>query len=129
MPGTIGRTSTVMLVAATQAVCTAQPDAPDPAPAPYQGHRLVEASIETAAEMERMLEISGDCWACHPRPGVAERYGFRADWDRDCRHDFFDFLAFLEDFAAGAPGADLNVDGELDFQDFLEFQAIFEAER
>src|SRR5690606_26328786 len=60
---------------------------------------------------------------------LAERYGFVADWDRNCRHDFFDFLEFSADFAAGEPAADLNGDGVLDVLDFLEFQAIFEGER
>ena len=91
-------------------------------------------------------ELRGPTFAPHPsqiRPCVeeafagtlahgrylAERYGFITDWDRDCRHTFFDFLAFAEDVAAGAPEADLNGDGVVDFLDFLEFQAIFGSEQ
>src|SRR5690606_17864975 len=63
----------VMLAGAWLGVAVAahgQPDAPGAAPALYRGHRLVEARIETPEQMRRMLEISGDCWACHPRPGL-----------------------------------------------------------
>jgi murein tripeptide amidase MpaA len=60
---------------------------------------------------------------------LAERYGFVTDWDRDCRHTFFDFLEFAAAVAAGAPDADLNGDGVVDFLDVLEFQTIFGTER
>lgn len=60
---------------------------------------------------------------------LAARYGFITDWDRNCQHTFFDFLAFVEDVAAKAPAADLNGDGAVDFLDLLEFQTIFGSEQ
>jgi serine protease AprX len=45
----------------------------------------------------------------------------RGDWNGDGVIDFNDFLAFLNDYNAGLPIADLNGDGIVDFNDFLEF--------
>ena len=41
--------------------------------------------------------------------------------------DFFDYDAFLADFEAGLPAADLNADGFLDLFDYADFVASFEA--
>jgi len=43
------------------------------------------------------------------------------DWNCDGVVDFNDFLAFLNDFNAQNPRADLNGDGAIDFNDFLAF--------
>jgi len=43
------------------------------------------------------------------------------DWNGDGVVDFNDLLAYLNDFNAGLPIADLNGDGIVDFNDFLEF--------
>ncbi|MBM4108498.1 MAG: hypothetical protein FJ255_06755 [Phycisphaerae bacterium] len=58
---------------------------------------------------------------------VVERYvpPCQADWNGDGVVDFNDFLAFLNDFNAGAARADLNADGVVDFNDFLAFMNLF----
>ncbi|MBM4109616.1 MAG: hypothetical protein FJ255_12545 [Phycisphaerae bacterium] len=48
-----------------------------------------------------------------------------ADWNADGTVDFNDFLAFLNDYNAGAPRADLNGDGVVDFNDFLAFLNLY----
>lgn len=50
-----------------------------------------------------------------------------ADLDGDGRATFFDFLAFANHFAEGAPAADFNGDGRIDLADFLDFLAALEA--
>jgi hypothetical protein len=47
--------------------------------------------------------------------------GCPGDWNGDGVVDFNDFLAYLNDYNAGLPIADLNGDGIVDFNDFLEF--------
>ncbi len=49
----------------------------------------------------------------------------RADLDLNGELNFFDFLAFQDLFAAGDRDADFNFDGRLDFFDFLEYQTAF----
>jgi hypothetical protein len=44
-----------------------------------------------------------------------------ADYNLDTTVDFFDYLDFIDDFAAGAIAADFNGDGVLDFFDYLDF--------
>jgi uncharacterized membrane protein len=53
--------------------------------------------------------------------------GCYADCDASGELDFFDFLCFQNQFAAGDPEADCDVSGELDFFDFLCFQDEFAA--
>ncbi len=53
--------------------------------------------------------------------------GCYADCDRSGGLDFFDFLCFQNQFAAGDPAADCDGSGELDFFDFLCFQNAFAA--
>jgi hypothetical protein len=50
-----------------------------------------------------------------------------ADADENGELDFFDFLAFQNEFAAGHPASDCDVSGALDFFDFLCFQNAFAA--
>ncbi|MFG0282851.1 MAG: GC-type dockerin domain-anchored protein [Phycisphaerales bacterium JB039] len=49
------------------------------------------------------------------------------DFNRDGISDLFDWLDYLSAFAAGDPRADIDLDGELDSIDFLNFQLDFEA--
>jgi Zn-dependent metalloprotease len=49
----------------------------------------------------------------------------RGDWNGDGVVDFNDFLAYLNDYNAGLPIADLNGDGIVDFNDFLEFLNLY----
>lgn len=50
-----------------------------------------------------------------------------ADCDESGALNFFDFLCFQDQFAAGDPVADCDGSGELDFFDFLCFQNAFAA--
>lgn len=43
------------------------------------------------------------------------------DFNRDCVADFFDYLDFVDAFAAQRPDADFNADGVIDFFDYLDF--------
>lgn len=51
----------------------------------------------------------------------------RADVNGDESVDFFDYLDFVDDFAAGRIEADFNGDGVLDFFDYLDFVAVFSS--
>ena len=53
--------------------------------------------------------------------------GCFADCDSSGQLDFFDFLCFQNDFAAGSLAADCDGSGVLDFFDFLCFQNAFAA--
>ncbi len=69
----------------------------------------------------------------HPDPAVrpALRVEFVppciADWDGDGAVTTLDFLAFLNDWAAGNPRADLNGDGTVNTIDFLAFLNAWSA--
>ena len=58
---------------------------------------------------------------------VAGDQGCYADCDGSGSLDFFDFLCFQNEFAAGALYADCDGSGSLDFFDFLCFQNAFAA--
>lgn len=49
------------------------------------------------------------------------------DFNGDGVIDFFDYLDFLEAYAAGDPSADINGDGVVDFFDYLDFVALYDA--
>lgn len=49
------------------------------------------------------------------------------DWDGSGSIDFNDLLAFLNDFNAQTPRADVNGDGSVDFNDFLAFLNLYNA--
>jgi hypothetical protein len=49
------------------------------------------------------------------------------DWNCDAAVDFNDLLAFLNDYNAQAPRADLNGDGVVDFNDLLAFLNLYNA--
>ena len=51
----------------------------------------------------------------------------RADYNLDTTVDFFDYLDFVNDFAAGRAAADFNGDGVLDFFDYLDFVQALSA--
>ncbi|MDX2146911.1 MAG: multiheme c-type cytochrome [Planctomycetota bacterium] len=44
-----------------------------------------------------------------------------ADFNADGQSDFFDYLDFVQAFAAEEPAADANNDGQVDFFDYLDF--------
>lgn len=48
-----------------------------------------------------------------------------ADFNADTVLDFFDYLDFIEIFAAGGPEADFNNDSVIDLFDYLDFVAAF----
>ncbi|MCC5822577.1 MAG: M14 family metallocarboxypeptidase [Phycisphaerales bacterium] len=60
---------------------------------------------------------------------VADRYGFIADINRDCAHDFYDVAAYLNLFIAGDPAADLTGSGTVNFLDFTRFIELFNQRR
>jgi hypothetical protein len=49
------------------------------------------------------------------------------DWDGSGSIDFNDLLAYLNDFNAQAPRADVNQDGSVDFNDLLAFLNLYNA--
>jgi hypothetical protein len=55
-------------------------------------------------------------------------YHCPADFNNDGILDFFDYLDFAAAFDAEAPAADMNADGQVDFFDYLDFVAIFDAD-
>lgn len=56
-----------------------------------------------------------------PTLELVVRVGSAGDYNGDGTRDFFDVLAFLNDFSAGAAVADLNTDCTIDFFDVLQF--------
>ncbi len=50
-----------------------------------------------------------------------------ADFNHDGVVDFFDYLDFVDAFAASAPAADFNDDSVIDFFDYLDFVDAFSA--
>ncbi len=53
--------------------------------------------------------------------------GCRADFNGDSIVDFFDYLDFVDAFAANAPSSDFNQDSIIDFFDYLDFVDAFAA--
>ncbi|MFG0285010.1 MAG: M14 family zinc carboxypeptidase [Phycisphaerales bacterium JB039] len=89
--------ASIAMMCAGSLAAHGQPNAePGQAPAPYAGHALVQARIETRAQMERMLAISGDCWACEPRPGLVPFRVAPEDMDR-LRASGIEFEVLIED--------------------------------
>jgi len=67
-------------------------------------------------EVKGMIEGFTECdAACTP------------DWNADGRVDTLDFLAYLNDWSARNPRADLNEDGVVNTQDFLVFLNLWSA--
>jgi hypothetical protein len=67
--------------------------------------------------------VSGACGSVTSSPaGLGACMG---DWNGDGVIDFNDFLAFLNDYNAQNPRADLTGDGTIDFNDFLAFLNYF----
>ena len=50
-----------------------------------------------------------------------------ADYNLDSSVDFFDYLDFVNDFAAGLAAADFNGDHVVDFFDYLDFVQAFSS--
>ncbi|RMH12363.1 MAG: hypothetical protein D6695_06840, partial [Planctomycetota bacterium] len=78
----------------------------------------VDAAAVNVGAQGYAIVISGD---------VSESNPCTADWNGDGVLDFFDVLAFLDDFSNANPAADLNSDGELNFFDVLSFLDQFSA--
>jgi hypothetical protein len=53
--------------------------------------------------------------------------GCAADFNHDGQADFFDYLDFVQAFAAEDAAADIDGNGQVDFFDYLEFVAAFDA--
>jgi hypothetical protein len=66
-------------------------------------------------------------WALESEPDTPIRTPLcNTDHDMNGDVDFFDYLAFIEDFADGTIGGDFNRNGRLDFFDYLDFVAEFD---
>ncbi|MDX2147551.1 MAG: GC-type dockerin domain-anchored protein, partial [Planctomycetota bacterium] len=50
-----------------------------------------------------------------------------ADFNLDGQVDFFDYLDFANAFSAEDPSADFNGDGQVDFFDYLDFANAYGA--
>jgi hypothetical protein len=59
---------------------------------------------------------------------VAPVTGCRADFNGDNQVDFFDYLDFAAAFDAEDESADFNGDNQVDFFDYLDFAAAFDAQ-
>jgi hypothetical protein len=49
------------------------------------------------------------------------------DFNQDGTLDFFDYQDFVAAFEAGLPASDFNADGSIDFFDYNDFVTAFEA--
>jgi hypothetical protein len=56
---------------------------------------------------------------------AADQFPYLADWNHDCAYSVADFLAFLNDFASGAPACDIDGDGSVNVGDFLAFLSAY----
>ncbi|MFI4882885.1 MAG: 5'-nucleotidase C-terminal domain-containing protein, partial [Phycisphaerales bacterium JB064] len=98
---------------------------------PFRGREFTNLGVSYQQSLANMIELTlmGDITAmAYPEGGqgriVESCY---ADYDLDGELTIFDFLAFQNDFDAGAAAADCNRDGSLDLFDFLCFQNGFDA--
>jgi hypothetical protein len=67
----------------------------------------------TAELLREQIRAAMHTWAC------------RADFNSDTVIDFFDYLDFINAFAARTAGGDFNNDGVIDFFDYLDFLAAY----
>jgi hypothetical protein len=70
------------------------------------------------------LVVSNSCSSAVSDPATLTVH-CRADWNLDGVIDFNDFLMFLGDYNAGNPAADLNGDGTIDFNDLLGYLNLY----
>lgn len=82
----------------------------------------------------RNITIAQDVTLPHPRWSIRPRFNTAtvdaviactADYNVDGVVDFFDYLDFVSDFAAGRGGSDFNADYVVDLFDYLDFVAAF----
>ncbi|MDX2148679.1 MAG: alkaline phosphatase family protein [Planctomycetota bacterium] len=76
----------------------------------------------------RMLDARNNWWWGIDNLLVSgEEAPCRADFNQDDQADFFDYLDFVQAFAAEDPAADFNADGQVDFFDYLDFASAFDV--
>ena len=80
-----------------------------------------DLALDPAFPWDVLVDLSGGGGA---HPGVS---GCPADVNGDGVLNFFDVLAYLENFSSGSPSADLNGDEELNFFDILLFLEVFSS--
>jgi hypothetical protein len=82
----------------------------------------------------RNITIAQDVTLPNPRWSIRPRFNAAtvdaviactADYNVDGVVDFFDYLDFVSDFAAGRGGSDFNADFVVDLFDYLDFVAAF----
>jgi hypothetical protein len=85
--------------------------------------------VTTTADIARVVisVINAGGWGLDDLYVGAGGGGCYADCDESGELDFFDFLCFQNEFAAGTAYADCDGSGQLDFFDFLCFQNEFAA--
>jgi hypothetical protein len=60
---------------------------------------------------------------------AADEFRFRADLNRDCRHDFFDVSMFLNAYVNGSAAADIDASGSIEPSDLTAFLDLFTTKR
>lgn len=79
---------------------------------------------ESPEEMRQLVEESLTASLFHGE-WAGSTFGFRADINNDCRHDFFDIRDFLDAYISGDPAADMDDTGDINPTDVTEFIDLF----
>ena len=104
----------------------------------FRDNSAGEGSAILSPDGALQLEDTRIC-DCGPSPVVGEwtnlggnciqefcqRCDCPADWDMNGEANTADFIAYLDDWAAGRGDADINADGTIDTRDFLTFLAAW----
>ncbi|MFK7883775.1 MAG: M14 family zinc carboxypeptidase [Phycisphaerales bacterium] len=83
---------------------------------------------ETASEMRQLVVETLPASLFHGEY-VADVYQFRADFNRDCRHNFFDIAEYLNAYIDASPDADTDGSGVVTPQDVAAFIELFIEKR
>lgn len=81
--------------------------------------------VRVALAGEYTLIVTTDCDTLSSNPATLTVCP--ADYNLDGTLDFFDYLDFVADFSTEAPRSDVNGDNTIDFFDYLDFVAAFDA--
>lgn len=87
-------------------------------PRRYGWIRVVHYPRQVSTGLACLLPVA---WALETTTNTALQTPCDADYNFDGVGDFFDYLEFVSDFAAGWASARFNGDQELDFFDYLDF--------
>jgi hypothetical protein len=84
------------------------------------------ASAQFTDEGEYTCVVTNLCTSVESEPAALDVYCL-ADFNRDDTVDFFDYLDYVAAFDADDPAADINGDSTVDFFDYLDFAAAFDG--